>query len=187
VIAEREQRLRPEKGVETLLRHLGEDVSRPGVADTPKRFVKAMEELTRGLREPPPEVVFFPLEYEAEVGPVVIENIGAVAICEHHLLPILLRVSVAYVPGDGVPGLSKVIKLVKWAAARPIMQERFTEWLADLLMEKLRARAVKVKVCGVHMCSFIRGARDEHHNMMTEARRGDIDVQLDCRRPLICR
>ena len=68
-----------------MLRHLGEDVSRPGVADTPKRFVKAMEELTRGLREPPPEVVFFPLEYEAEVGPVVIENIGAVAICEHHL------------------------------------------------------------------------------------------------------
>jgi GTP cyclohydrolase I len=118
---------------------------------------------------------------------VVIENIGAVAICEHHLLPILLRVSVAYVPGDSVPGLSKVIKLVKWAAARPIMQERFTEWLADLLMEKLRARAVKVKVCGVHMCSFIRGARDEHHNMITEAKRGDIDVQLDCRRPLICK
>jgi len=187
VITERERRLRPEKGVEALLTHLGEDVSRPSVVNTPRRFVKAMEELTRGLREPPPEVVFFPLEYEAEVGPVVIENIGAVAVCEHHLLPILLRVSVAYVPGDGVPGLSKVIKLVKWAAARPIMQERFTEWLADLLMEKLRARAVKVKVCGVHMCSFVRGARDEHHNMITEARRGDIDVQLDCRRPLICR
>jgi len=187
VITEREQRLRPEKGVEALLTHLGEDVSRPGVVNTPRRFVKAMEELTRGLREPPPEVVFFPLEYEAEVGPVVIENIGAVAVCEHHLLPILLRVSVAYVPEDGVPGLSKVIKLVKWAAARPIMQERFTEWLADLLMEKLRARAVKVKVCGVHMCSFVRGARDEHHNMITEAKRGDIDVQLDCRRPLICR
>jgi GTP cyclohydrolase I (EC 3.5.4.16) len=187
VITEGEQRLRPEKGVEVLLTHLGEDVSRPGVVNTPKRFVKAMEELTRGLREPPPEVVFFPLEYDAEVGPVVIENIGAVAVCEHHLLPILLRVSVAYVPGDGVPGLSKVIKLVKWAAARPVMQERFTEWLADLLMEKLRARAVKVKVCGVHMCSFVRGARDEHHNMVTEAKRGDIDVQLDCRRPLICR
>ena len=187
MITEGEQRLRSEKVVEVLLRHLGEDLSRPGLADTPKRFVKAMEELTRGLREPPPEVVFFPLEYDAEVGPVVIENIGAVAVCEHHLLPILLRVSVAYVPGDGVPGLSKVIKLVKWAAARPVMQERFTEWLADLLMEKLRARAVKVKVCGVHMCSFVRGARDEHHNMVTEAKRGDIDVQLDCRRPLICR
>ncbi|MEM0479622.1 MAG: GTP cyclohydrolase I, partial [Pyrobaculum sp.] len=104
-----------------------------------------------------------------------------------HLLPILLRVSVAYIPGEGVPGLSKVIKLVKWAAARPIMQERFTEWLADLLMEKLRARAVYVKVCGVHMCSFIRGVRDEHHNMVTSAKRGDIDVSIDCKRPLSCR
>ena len=188
MITEREQRkLRPERGVEDLLKYLGEDVSRPGVVGTPRRFVKAMEELTRGLREPPPEVVFFPLEYEAEVGPVVIENISAVSICEHHLLPILLRVSVAYIPGDKVPGLSKVIKLVKWAAARPIMQERFTEWLADLLMEKLHAKAVKVKVCGVHMCSFIRGVRDEHHNMVTEARRGEIEVQLNCKRPLVCR
>jgi GTP cyclohydrolase I (EC 3.5.4.16) len=186
VITESEQKLKPERAVQALLRHLGEDVSRPGVVDTPRRFVKAMEELTRGLREPPPEVVFFPLEYDAEVGPVVIENISAVSICEHHLLPILLRVSVAYVPGDGVPGLSKVIKLVKWAAARPIMQERFTEWLADLLMEKLRARAVKVKVCGVHMCSFIRGVRDEHHNMVTEAKRGEIEVKLRCKKPLNC-
>ncbi|MEM0467866.1 MAG: GTP cyclohydrolase I [Pyrobaculum sp.] len=175
-----------EFGVARLLRHLGEDLSRPGVVNTPRRFVKAMEELTRGLREPPPDVVFFPLEYGAEVGPVVIENIGAVSICEHHLLPILLRVSVAYIPGEGVPGLSKVIKLVKWAAARPIMQERFTEWLADLLMEKLRARAVYVKVCGVHMCSFIRGARDEHHNMVTSAKRGVIDVELKCDKPRIC-
>lgn len=186
MITESEQKLKPERAVQALLRHLGEDVSRPGVVDTPRRFVKAMEELTRGLREPPPEVVFFPLEYEAEVGPVVIENISAVSICEHHLLPILLRVSVAYVPGDGVPGLSKVIKLVKWAAARPIMQERFTEWLADLLMEMLRARAVKVKVCGVHMCSFIRGVRDEHHNMVTEAKRGEIEVKLRCKKPLNC-
>ncbi|MFN7105485.1 MAG: GTP cyclohydrolase I, partial [Pyrobaculum sp.] len=54
---------RPERGVELLLKHLGEDLTRPGLASTPRRFVKAMEELTRGLTEPPPEVVFFPLEY----------------------------------------------------------------------------------------------------------------------------
>ncbi|MCX8136508.1 GTP cyclohydrolase I [Pyrobaculum aerophilum] len=187
MITDRKAKAKPERGVEELLEYLGEDLTRPGVLNTPKRFVKAMEELTRGLREPPPEVVFFPLEYDVELGPVVIENIGAVSLCEHHLLPILLRISVAYVPGDGVPGLSKVIRLVKWAAARPIMQERFTEWLADLLMEKLRAKGVQVKVCGVHMCSFIRGVKDEHHNMITEARRGEIDVKLSCKRPLGCR
>lgn len=179
--------LKPEESVKILLEHLGEDVTRPGVVETPKRFVKALWELTRGLREPPPEVVFFPMEYDAEPGPVVIENISAVSLCEHHLLPIFLSVSVAYVPGDGVPGLSKVIRLVKWAAARPIMQERFTQWLADLLMEKLRARAVAVRVCGVHMCSFIRGVRDEHHNMVTVAKRGDIDVKLRCRKPPLCK
>ena len=187
MLQQRAGKPKAEDAVAKLLAFLGEDLTRPGVANTPKRFVKAMEELTRGLREPPPEVVFFPLEYDAELGPVVIENIAAVSICEHHLLPIILRVSVAYVPGDGVPGLSKVIRLVKWAAARPIMQERFTEWLADLLMEKLRAKAVKVKVCGVHMCSFVRGVKDEHHNMVTEAKRGEVDVQLSCRKPLQCR
>jgi len=69
VITEGEQRLRSEKVVEVLLRHLGEDLSRPGLADTPKRFVKAMEELTRGLREPPPEVVFSRLSTTPRWGP----------------------------------------------------------------------------------------------------------------------
>ncbi|CCC82093.1 GTP cyclohydrolase I [Thermoproteus tenax] len=170
-----------ERAVETLLSHIGEDLKRPGLERTPRRFVGALEELTRGLREDPPEIVFFPVE---KSGPVIVEDIRAVSLCEHHLLPIFLSISVAYLPGSEAPGLSKVIRLVKWAAARLIMQERFTEWLADILLEKLRARAVAVKVCGVHTCSYIRGVKEEHHLMITEARRGEIDVKLRCRRPV---
>ncbi len=172
-----------EGSVRELLRAIGDDPARPGLRETPRRFVGVLMELTRGLREEAPEIVFFPLEYEASVGPVVIENIRAVSICEHHLLPIIFNISVSYVPSGAVPGLSKVIKLVKWAAARPTMQERLTEWLADLLMEKLHASAVKVKVCGIHMCSMIRSVRDEHHNMVTEASRGEIYVNLSCKKP----
>ncbi len=172
-----------EDGVRELLRAIGEDPARPGLLDTPRRFVGVLMELSRGLREPAPDIVFFPLEYKASVGPVVIENIRAVSLCEHHLLPIIFNISVSYVPRDAVPGLSKVIKLVKWAAARPTMQERLTEWLADLLMEKLRASAVRVKVCGIHMCSMIRSVRDEHHNMVTEAARGEIGAGVSCRKP----
>lgn len=169
--------------VANIIAELGDDPARPGIRDTPERFLRALRELTYGLREPPPQVVLFPMEYGATPSLVVIENIRAVGLCEHHLLPIIMSVSVAYRPKGPVPGLSKVSRLVKWAAARLLLQERFTEWLADLLMEKLSAEAVKVRVCGVHLCSAIRGVKDEHHYMVTEAVRGEINVELKCRRP----
>ncbi|MEL9990248.1 MAG: GTP cyclohydrolase I [Thermoproteus sp.] len=152
-----------------LLKELGMDLDAPGTKDTPRRFASALTELTRGLREPPPEIVFFPTRYK---GIVEIKGVRAVGLCEHHMLPIIMKISVAYEPGEaGAPGLSKVIRLIKWAAARPIMQEEFTEWLADLLLEKLKARSVEVEVVGWHTCSALRGVKDEHHRMVTRASR----------------
>jgi GTP cyclohydrolase I len=179
----RDEVLRLEESIRLLLKYLGEDAGRPDLRDTPRRFLRAMSELTRGLREPAPEIVFFSLDGKERPGPVVIEDIRAASLCEHHLLPIIMRVSVAYVPGDRVPGLSKVIRLVRWAAARPVLQERFTEWLADLLAERLGARSVSVRVCGIHMCAFLRGVVDEHHKMITQAKRGEIDITPGCKCP----
>ncbi|MFB6489947.1 MAG: GTP cyclohydrolase I [Thermoproteus sp. AZ2] len=152
-----------------LLKALGLDLDREGTRDTPRRFFGALSELTRGLREPPPEVVFFPTRYS---GAVEVRGVKAVGVCEHHMLPIIMRISVSYIPGDaGAPGLSKVIRLIKWAAARPLMQEEFTEWLADLLLERLKAKAVKVEVVGWHTCAALRGVKDESHRMVTRASR----------------
>ncbi|MBP1449339.1 MAG: GTP cyclohydrolase I [Thermoproteus sp.] len=164
-----------EEPAKELLEELGLDLAREGARDTPRRFLSALAELTRGLREPPPEVVFFPTRYR---GTVEVKGIRAVGLCEHHMLPIIMRINISYVPGNaGAPGLSKVIRLVKWAAARPLMQEEFTEWLADLLMERLKAEAVAVEVVGWHTCSALRGVKDEGHRMVTRAARGGPNSQ----------
>lgn len=160
--------------VKEILRLLGEDVSRPGLRETPRRFARALLELTRGLREEEPEPKFFPMEIPADVGRVEIANVRFVSLCEHHLLPIVGSVSIVYKPLNAeVPGLSKVARYVKWLAARPILQERFTAILAESLRERLRARYVYVKVCALHMCTFIRGVKDEDMVMVTEAWSGD--------------
>ena len=159
-----------EKYVREIIRVLGDDPDRPGLRETPRRFINALLELTRGLREPPPTVKFFPMEGNEYVGRISVNDIEFVSVCEHHLLPVIGTVTVVYEPlNSEVPGLSKVARYVKWLAARPMLQERFTVRLANELKEALHARYVYVKVCALHMCAMIRGVKDEDMYMVTEA------------------
>ncbi|GAB6947961.1 GTP cyclohydrolase I [Vulcanisaeta sp. JCM 16161] len=153
-----------------IIEFLGDDPNRPGLRETPRRYLNALLELTRGLREPPPRVKFFPMEGNEYVGRISINDIKFVSLCEHHLLPVIGTVTVVYEPlNSEVPGLSKVARYVKWLAARPMLQERFTVRLANELKEILHARYVYVKVCALHMCAMIRGVKDEDMYMVTEA------------------
>jgi GTP cyclohydrolase I len=179
-----------ERYIRDILRFLGENPERPGLRETPRRFVNALLELTRGLREPAPEIKFFPMEGVEYVGRVVINDVKFVSVCEHHLLPIIGTVTVIYEPlNNEVPGLSKVARYIKWLAARPILQERFTTRLASELRAVLRARYVYVKVCALHMCAMIRGVKDEDMYMVTEAWSGEIDNEQlqELRRTTHCR
>jgi GTP cyclohydrolase I len=170
-----------EENIRNLLRFLGEDPKRPGLRETPRRFVNALLELTRSLREPAPEVKLFPMEGVEYVGRISINDIRFTSICEHHLLPIIGTATVIYEPlNSEVPGLSKVARYVKWLAARPTLQERFTSKLANDLRIRLNAKYVYVKVCALHMCAMTRGVKDEDMYMVTESWSGNIDeTQLE--------
>jgi len=164
------------KAIEKFLKEMGEDPQRPGLKETPERYVSAFKELFRGLREPKPELKTFKTEYKlGDKDLIVVKNISFSSLCEHHLLPILGRVSVVYHPKeDEVIGLSKIPRIVKWLAKRPMLQERFTAQIADEMM-KAGARGVYVLVRAKHSCVAVRGVEDPDVEMVTEAVRGTLE------------
>ncbi len=179
--------------VREVLKLLGENPDRDNVAETPVRYAKMLLELTRGLRSEAPKVKFFRIPERAANNIITVRDIEFTALCEHHLLPIIGTVSVSYKPREPmVPGLSKIPRLIRWLSSRLILQERFTQDLADKLLEAIRAKFVYCRVCALHLCTFLRGVRERRMYVMTEAFSGELDVDLDvlrritvCRRPLL--
>ncbi|ALU11826.1 GTP cyclohydrolase [Ignicoccus islandicus DSM 13165] len=158
------------------MRKYGEDVERPGLRETPERYARAFEEFLRGLKEPEPELKVFDSEYElGDNDLIVVKDISFSSLCEHHLLPIIGKVTVVYHPQrDKVIGLSKIPRMVKWLAKRPMLQERFTAKVADKIMEA-GARGVYVLVKAKHSCVATRGVEDPDVEMVTEAVRGTLE------------
>ena len=158
--------------VEAIVTHLGEDVSRPGMRDTPKRFAKAMRALTTGYEGDAASVVgngIFPAEGE---GVVLVRDAEFYSLCEHHLLPFFGRVHVAYLPGERIIGLSKIPRLVDLFARRFQVQERLTEQVADALVELIQPRGVLVVAEAKHLCMAMRGVESQHSSTTTRALRG---------------
>ncbi len=174
-----------ESHVREILKLLGENPEREGLLDTPKRVAQSLLELTQSLRSEPPEVKFFTVPPEAASNLIVIRNIEFLSLCEHHLLPIIGYASVVYKPRENkVPGLSKVIRLVQWYARRPILQERFTQELANFLLEKICAKFVYCRIAALHMCVFLRGVKSTSSILVTEALAGETDVDISRLREL---
>lgn len=164
------------KAVIEFLKEMGENPERPGLKETPQRYVEALRELFKGLREPEPVLKTFKAEYElGDRDLIAVRNISFSSLCEHHLLPILGRVDVVYHPKKNeVIGLSKIPRIVKWLAKRPMLQERFTAQIADKIMNT-GARGVYVLVRAKHSCVSIRGVEDPDVEMVTEAVRGTLE------------
>lgn len=139
-----------------LLEAEGEDANRDGLLDTPKRAAKAWLELTRGYREPPPELRTFEADHDEIVA---VAPIPFYSLCEHHLLPFHGTAHVAYLPGDRILGLSKFARLVDHYARRLQVQERLTSQIADHLTEQLNPAAVAVVIRAEHLCMAMRGAQ----------------------------
>jgi GTP cyclohydrolase I len=158
--------------VEQIVRHLGEDASRPGMKDTPARVAQAMRFLTSGYEADPAAAVgdgLFPAEGEGEIA---LRDIEFYSLCEHHLLPFFGRVHVAYLPGERIIGLSKIPRLVEVYARRFQVQERLTAQLADALVQVLSPRGVAVTVEATHLCMAMRGVQKQHSVTTTRALRG---------------
>jgi GTP cyclohydrolase I len=158
--------------IEAIMTHLGEDVKRPGLRDTPRRFAGAMRFLTEGY-EADLEMAVGNGVFEAEgQGLVQVRDVEFFSLCEHHLLPFFGRMHVAYLPGKKIIGLSKIPRIIDLYARRFQVQERLTEQVADALLQVLAPRAVLVVAEAQHMCMAMRGVRKPHATTVTRAMRG---------------
>jgi GTP cyclohydrolase IA len=161
-----------EEAVLKLLHSLGEKPEREGLKNTPKRVARMFTELLSGYRADPQKIVngaIFSITYDEMV---IVRDIEFYSLCEHHLLPFLGRVHVAYMPAGKVIGLSKIPRIVDMYARRLQVQERMTRQIADLLQEILVPQGVAVVVEGMHLCSMMRGVKKHGARMTTSAMHG---------------
>jgi GTP cyclohydrolase I len=161
-----------EQAVQVILASIGEDPAREGLLRTPSRVAKMYAELTAGYHIDPDALIndaIFSVEYDEMV---LVKDIDFSSLCEHHLLPFMGRVHVAYIPNGRVIGLSKIPRIVEMFARRLQVQERMTVQIADFIDTALQPQGVAVVAEGVHMCSVMRGVKKANAKMITSAMRG---------------
>ncbi len=155
--------------VMNILNSVGEDPTRDGLRNTPDRVARMYDELLVGYTVDPVKLLnnaLFDVEYDQMV---VVTDIEFYSMCEHHLLPIIGRAHVAYLPDKKVVGLSKIPRVVDAFARRMQVQERMTNQIAELLDELIEPKGVGVVVDGMHMCVMMRGAKKDNVHMRTSA------------------
>jgi len=166
-------RARIEAAVAEILAAIGEDPSRPGLASTPSRVADAYAEFFAGVGVDASAELGEPVPLEtAEAETVIVRDIAFRSVCEHHLLPFLGLAHVAYLPGESVVGLGRIPRVIDVLAARPQIQERLTEQIADAIEEGAGARGVLVVLDAAHACVTTRGARQARSTTVTVAARG---------------
>lgn len=151
-----------------ILTELGADLNSEGLHDTPKRAAKALVEMTEGSRMGTERLVTM---FEAECHQavchdmIIVDGIQEVGLCEHHLLPILMDITIAYVPDQKILGLSKLARIAGYFARRLQNQERTAHLIAEFLEQIVHPVGVAVLIDGKHLCAMGRGVRDRHSIM----------------------
>lgn len=166
--AERPTRQEAESAVRTLIRWAGDDPNREGLIDTPKRVVKAYEEFFAGYQADPKEIlnkVFYETNNYDEV--ITLSNIRLESMCEHHIVPIIGKAHVAYLPDKRVIGISKLARLVEIFAKRLQIQEKLTTQIANSINDILQPRGVAVYIEAAHQCITTRGIHKTEASMIT--------------------
>jgi GTP cyclohydrolase IA len=161
-----------EGAVRTLIEEIGEDGTREGLIGTPARVRRMYAELTDGYRADPDQVInnaCFEVDYDEMV---VVRDIEFYSLCEHHLLPFYGHAHVGYLPRGKVVGLSKIPRIVDLYAHRLQVQERLTQQVAHLLMDRLEPKGVACVVEATHLCTMMRGVRKQQATMVTSSMLG---------------
>lgn len=194
-----------EKMIEHILRKmlgLGEDIELDdNLKETPRRYLKMLTEVTKGYREDPARYLekSFPVNspnladdessFDNTVHNtpssfqkgIVVVSTNAWSMCCHHIAPMSCRVDVAYIPGEKVVGLSKIVRCVKSYGRRLNLQEAWGENIANAMMEKLQAQGVIVRISGIHSCVSMRGAAEQTSKTTTECVRGIFTGDVEAR------
>jgi GTP cyclohydrolase I len=161
-----------EKATRAILSAVGEDPEREGLQRTPNRVARMYDELLSGYRTDPNKLINGALFEVGYSDMVIVRDIEFSSLCEHHMLPFIGRVHVAYLPRTKVIGLSKIPRIVDMFARRLQVQERMTRQIADFIQEVLDPMGVGVVAEGVHMCSMMRGVKKAEASMTTSAMLG---------------
>ena len=155
-----------------MLTKIGEDPTRDGLINTPKRVDRAMRFLTSGYRMNADELLNRALFDVAYDEMVIVRDIEMFSLCEHHLLPFFGKCHVGYIPNGRVIGLSKIPRLVDMYARRLQVQERLTTQIAETINEKIHPRGVAVVIQAQHLCMIMRGVEKQHSVAVTSAMLG---------------
>ena len=161
-----------EQAVTKVLELLGEDPKREGLLQTPSRVSKALKFLTEGYEQDPKEILNQALFSTSNDEMVLVRDIEFYSMCEHHMLPIIGRAHVAYIPDGKVVGLSKIPRIVNVYARRLQIQEQMTEQIADAILETIKPKGVAVVVHARHMCMEMRGVQKINSTTVSSALRG---------------
>ncbi len=161
-----------EQAVTKVLELLGEDPKREGLLKTPSRVAKALKFLTEGYEQDPEEILGEALFTTSNDEMVLVRDIEFYSMCEHHMLPIIGRVHVAYIPDGKVVGLSKIPRIVNVYARRLQIQEQMTEQIADAILNTIKPKGVAVVVHARHMCMEMRGVQKINSTTVSSALRG---------------
>ena len=163
-----------EDSILQMLKEIGEDSTREGLQKTPKRWAEAMKELTSGYKQNLDELINGALFAAETDGMVIVKDIECYSLCEHHLLPFVGKVHVAYVPDKHILGLSKVARIVDMFARRLQTQERLTQQICDTIDDVLKPKGVGVIIQAEHFCMMMRGVEKQHSSCITSAVKGLI-------------
>jgi GTP cyclohydrolase I len=160
--------------VRRLLKHVGENPDREGLAKTPERVATALKRMTCGYGSTVADVVNGAVFDEPHDSMILVRDVELYSLCEHHLLPFFGKAHVAYLPNGKIIGLSKIPRVVDLFARRLQVQERLTDQIADALMEILAPHGVGVVIEAYHLCMMMRGVEKQHSKTVTSALRGSF-------------
>lgn len=169
----RPNRREAEQAVRTILQYAGEDVEREGLVETPKRVIKAWDEMLSGYNTDV-EKIFKVFEDGAEKVDqmVIVKDINIQSFCEHHMIPFFGKAHIAYIPNGKVVGLSKLARVAQAYARRLQIQERLTEQIASAIETHLKPLGVAVMIECKHLCMNYRGAREPEATTVTTSLKG---------------
>jgi GTP cyclohydrolase I len=174
-----------QEAVRRILEALGENPNREGLKYTPRRVARMYAELLGGYKVDSDAMIngaLFDIQYDEMV---IVRDIEFFSLCEHHMLPFMGRVHVAYLPDGKVIGLSKIPRVVDMFARRLQVQERMTRQIADFLRDLLHPKGVAVVVEAMHLCSMMRGVKKHNARMTTSAMHGAFRANLATRQEFL--